>query len=614
MDAREDHGPAACRPSERRGLGRYIWGWMLFWTFVVAGLLINDISHMRQWSREMARAEARVLLEKDTAARLWATSHGGVYVPVSQNTPPNPYLHQVPERDIRTPGGTALTLMNPAYMLRQMMEHHASIYGTRGHITSLKHFREETAPDEWEKVALLSFNRGTEEVCEESDIGGKPHLRLMKPLYAEEACLKCHGFQGYREGDVRGGVSVSVPLDHYLESTNSETAAHAISFALLWAMGASTIGFTARGLARRTRERDRAEDLLRRSEEKYSSLVENSLTGVYVNLDGRIVYANPKLAQIFGYGVEELTGMDYLALIHPEDRETVAEYRDRRLRGLEAPAEYDVRGLTKRGHTLWITKRSTLTEYAGKPAILGNVEDVTERRRIAEKLEQSEQKLRDLSARLLGAHEQERKRIAHEIHEGLAQTLSAAKFRMESVLADLSGQETLKAKQSLESTLDIMRESISTMRQIAHRLRPAMLDELGILPAFAWLCRQVAKEHPGLAVENKAQVEEGRIPEPLKMEIYRVLERALHRIAGQGDADLVEVSMTLEGDWLVLSVWENGTGLWAEEAGATEKAVPGRADLGSIRERCMLSGACLSVRPHEGGGTTMTVRWPLQNA
>lgn len=614
MDKQEDHGSTGAQASGGRGPGRYFWFWGLLWTLLVAGLLINDILHIRERTWKLAFAEARVHLDKDMAARLWATSHGGVYVPVTQTTPANPYLIHVPERDIQTPGGATLTLMNPAYMLRQMMEHYASLYGARGHITSLKHFREETAPDEWERMALLSFTRGMEEVFEVSDIGGRSHFRLMRPLHTEEACLKCHGFQGYREGDVRGGVSISVPMERYLEKERAEMLSHSLSFAILWAVGATAIGFTAHSLMRRTRERDRAEDLLRRSEGKYSSLVANSLTGIYVNLDGRIVFANPKLGQMFGYGVEELTGMDYLALIHPEDRATVAEYRDRRLRGLEAPAEYEVHGLTKGGHTFWITKRNTLTEYEGRRAVLANVEDVSERKRSAEELEKSERMLRSLSARLLCAHEEERKRIAYEIHEGLAQTLSAAKFRMESILAGLKGQETLSAIRTLEPTVDIMRESIAMVRQIAHRLRPTMLDELGILPAFAWLCRQVSTEHPGLAIESRAEVEERQIPEPLKVEIYRVLERALHGIAGQGDADLVEVSMRREGVWLVLSVWENGTGLWAEDAGTPEKEVPGRTDLASIRERCMLSGARLSVRPHEGGGTTMTVRWPLDNA
>jgi hypothetical protein len=128
-----------------------------------------------------------------------------VYVPVTDKTPPNPYLSHIKERDIKTPDGKALTLMNPAYMLRQTMETYKSLYGVRGHITSLKHFRPETAPDQWEKSALQEFERGVKEIHAVAEMNGKPYYRYMEPMIVKTGCLKCHGHQGYKEGDVRGG-------------------------------------------------------------------------------------------------------------------------------------------------------------------------------------------------------------------------------------------------------------------------------------------------------------------------------------------------------------------------------------------------------------------------
>lgn len=613
MKTEKDQMRSGGRSQGGRRTAVHLWLWMALWTLLVGFLLLREIQHRRERSWELASAEARVHLNKDMAARLWVASHGGLYVPVTKSTPPNPHLSHVPERDITTPRGRTLTLMNPAYMLRQMMEHYAGLYGTRGHITGLKHFGPQTAPDEWERAALLTLQEGGEEVCELCKIQGEPYLRIMRPLRTERECLKCHGFQGYRVGDVRGGVSISLPTARYLARERRDIFHHGLSFVLAWAVGAAAIGFTAYGLMRRTRQRNRAEDLLRQSEKKYSSLVENSLTGIYVNLEGRIVFANPRLADMFGYTVEELTGMDYLALVHPEDREVVAGYRDRRLHGLETPAEYEVRGLTKGGHTLWTRKRNALTEYEGRPAILGNVEDVTERRRNAAKLEESEGMLRELSVRLIRAHEEERKKVAYEIHEGLAQTLSAAKFRLERILADLHGDESLKIIQTLEPVVDIMRESIAMVRRIAQRLRPLMLDDLGVLPAVAWLCRQVETEYPGLAVRSELEVGEEEVPELLKVVVYRILERALYGIAAQGDADNVRVSLRREGRTLVLTVRGNGKGLGAG-AGPPEQGTPGSADLATIQERCMLSGASLSISPHGQGGSTLSVSWPLEKA
>lgn len=151
--------------------------------------------------------------KKDTVYRYWATQHGGVYVPVTPETQPNPYLAHLPERDIVTPSGKKLTLVNPAYMTRQVHALGLKRYGLRGHITSLKPIRPENKPDAWEREALLSFEKGNQEVFESARIDGDVYFRFMHPFITEKGCLKCHAEQGYREGDIRGGISVSVPWE-----------------------------------------------------------------------------------------------------------------------------------------------------------------------------------------------------------------------------------------------------------------------------------------------------------------------------------------------------------------------------------------------------------------
>ena len=189
---------------------------LVAWTIIIVGILIFGTVQIRYIQQEMVKKEAQANFNKDQALRFWSTTHGGVYVPVTDATPSNPYLSHVKERDIRVPDGKALTLMNPAYMLRQTMEEYETLYGVRGHITSLKYFRPETAPDEWEKFALQKFEKGTKEISEFTKIDGKPYYRYMSPMTTKTGCLKCHGHQGYKVGDVRGGVSVSIPMTPYL--------------------------------------------------------------------------------------------------------------------------------------------------------------------------------------------------------------------------------------------------------------------------------------------------------------------------------------------------------------------------------------------------------------
>ncbi len=128
------------------------------------------------------------------------------------------------------------------------------------------------------------------------------------------------------------------------------------------------------------------EEALRESEKKYSTLVENSLTGIYIDQDEKIVFANNRFAEIYGYPREELVGIETWRLVHPEDRALTNQMRARRLRGEEVPSEYEARGLTKEGETIWINRRNTRIEYNGRPAILGNIVDITEQKRAEEEL------------------------------------------------------------------------------------------------------------------------------------------------------------------------------------------------------------------------------------
>ena len=143
---------------------------------------------------------------------------------------------------------------------------------------------------------------------------------------------------------------------------------------------------------RRIAERTQAEEALRQSEEKYSTLVESSLTGIYIDQDEKIVFANERFATIYRYRRDELIGMDPRQLVHPEDRALTNDIRKMRLRGNGAPSEYEARGLTKDAETIWVARRNTRIEYKGKPAILGNVVDVTERKYAEEQLRDSQER------------------------------------------------------------------------------------------------------------------------------------------------------------------------------------------------------------------------------
>jgi len=224
-----------------RDIRRFVLATALFWTVVVVLSWWWNLRQSEQSLREMAVNQAVLSLDKDLVYRRWAALHGGVYVPVTEQTPPNNYLQHIPERDITTPSGRQLTLMNPAYMTRQVFEVGKESYGARGHITSLTPLRPENGPDPWEKGALQRFQQGTlTELHGVEPLEGKPYLRYMRAMVTEQGCLKCHAHQGYKLGDIRGGISVSVPLTPFLEQGSKHHRTIAIGHGLIWLLG---IGF-----------------------------------------------------------------------------------------------------------------------------------------------------------------------------------------------------------------------------------------------------------------------------------------------------------------------------------------------------------------------------------
>jgi PAS domain S-box-containing protein len=275
---------------------------MAAWTMVAAALVAGNYNDELRELRKLAIIQAARLYEKDLVFRRWVSGHGGVYVLVTEETPPNPYLSHLADRDVTTTTGLELTLMNPAYVTRQVYELELEQHGYLGHITSLNPLRPENAPDQWEVGALHAFERGRTEVVEITKTGNKEHLRLMRPLITEESCLLCHASQGYVVGDIRGGISVSVPIEPLRAAMRRDFTATAIKFGISWLLGLCGISFGAWRINQQIRERDAAEEAQRMSEEKYRTLFENAPVGIGVVLDdGDFVSSNAALLKPGGY-------------------------------------------------------------------------------------------------------------------------------------------------------------------------------------------------------------------------------------------------------------------------------------------------------------------------
>ncbi len=308
-------------PNSASGSGlirRYIAAAAIVWTAIIVGSLSSNIHLISEQAMELVRMEAIANFDKDQGFRLWGTRHGGVYVPVTEDTPPSPYLSHIPERDIETPSGRKLTLLNPAYMVRQLMEDYTNLYGIRGKITGLVLLRPANAPDEWERSALLRLKAGADEISEISNIAGTSYFRLMRPMYMKPGCDKCHGHLGFKTGDFRGGVGVSVPMAPYLEAKNDAMGVFAATHAGIWLLGIAGLGFGVRQVRGRISERNRAEARLKASQNRLAGILDIAPDAIItIDDDFNVHMFNHGAESIFGYSSDEVLGRP-LDILLPE--------------------------------------------------------------------------------------------------------------------------------------------------------------------------------------------------------------------------------------------------------------------------------------------------------
>jgi|WetSurMetagenome_2_1015567.scaffolds.fasta_scaffold00650_8 PAS domain S-box-containing protein len=392
-----------------------------------------------------------------------------------------------------------------------------------------------------------------------------------------------------------------------------------------------------------------AEEARQEMEARFRILFDQSPVGISIARNSVTLHVNQAGLRIFGYADgSELLGTSQLNRFAPHCRQEVFKNVERRERREPASNSFESVGLKKDGSTFPLQVQVARIHLPDGPATVAFFTDVTDRKRAEEDLQKahdeledrverrtlelrmvnaelqreilehertqealihSEKQLRFLSSRLLEAQEEERKRIARELHDSIGQSLAAVKFNVENLLQGAGNPET--PAKSLELVIPIIQGAIEDARRIYTGLRPSVLDDLGILATVSWFSREFRKTFPHIRVREQIAVEEEEIPEAIKIVIFRIIQEALNNVAKYSGAESVNVALLKTGSTIELTIEDDGRGFDLQEVTSKDSREKGFG-LTGMKERTELSGGVFIVASIIGVGTRIRAWWRSQ--
>jgi PAS domain S-box-containing protein len=366
----------------------------------------------------------------------------------------------------------------------------------------------------------------------------------------------------------------------------------------------------------------RARDALKESEWRYKLLTENSLTGIFIHQDGRLVFVNDRLAEMSGYDKSEMIGQEFWVFVHPEDREIVKSRGIARSLGLSAPPLYDFRALRKDGQVQWFKLMATTVLYDGRGATMGNVLDITEEKRASELLIQTE-RLKAV-ADLAGG-------VAHNFNNLLQIVMGG----IELSLLDLKRGNLAPLKATLERTLRSVRHGAETVRRLQKFARVSQEEpgqDVSICDLSDIAVQAVEMSEPwwktnpertGIKVNLTHELPEGCRVQGKEGELFEVVlnlvKNAAEALPHGGD---IRIGTFIEGDRVLLKVHDTGVGIpradlskvfepfWSTKGFDIGTGMGLAVSHGIIARH----GGEISVESVEGQGTTFTIELPLAQA
>ncbi len=357
-------------------------------------------------------------------------------------------------------------------------------------------------------------------------------------------------------------------------------------------------------------ERGRIEKALMESESRFRTIIREAALGIaLIDKQGRVIEGNPALLAMLGYAPEELRGMEFTRINHPENAESSWKNFQELLTGKQDVSRVETRYIRKDGWSGWGRQSISLVrEAGGKPQFaIALFEDITDRRESEEKIRTYQQQLQSLASELSLTEERERRRLATVLHDHIAQLLVVAKGRLEKVQESTLFRSLAKPMEEIRKLIE---ESIRYTRSLVFELSPPILYDLGFEPAMEWLAEHMQKQY-GLVVN----VEDDAQPKPLDNEarvlLFRAVRELLFNVLKHAQASCTTVSMRRVGEHLQIIVEDNGVGFAPDKLRAESGKIEGFG-LFSIRERLNYFGGRMEIESAPGEVTRVILSLPLK--
>lgn len=345
---------------------------------------------------------------------------------------------------------------------------------------------------------------------------------------------------------------------------------------------------------------------LRVSEERFRELFESANDAIWVHdLEGNVVAANKASEKLTGYSLRELSQANKLnvrAFLSPEGLALAGEIRRKLLANEPLVQPYEQRIIRGDGTEAILMMTTNLLTESGKPVAFQHIaRDVTEEKRMKDNL-------RFYLQQITRAQEEERKRIARELHDDTIQYLVVLARQLDDLAYSSKGLSK-DERQYLENLRQQVNSIMEGVRRLSHDLRPATLDRLGLLPALEWLASNMS-EHTEIKVEVKTRGTERRLPAEVELVLFRIVQEALSNVRRHSQATEAQVTVEFGDKRIMIIIKDNGKGFVPPET-TSDLVKEGRFGLAGMHERIQLLGGSLKIDSAPGKGTTIIVEAPL---